>query len=58
MLFVVAIIVLSYFFRYPYDEAATVALSTANEFSKDFKEVWYYSSPEHFNRIVFEFFNI
>lgn len=27
------------FFRYPYDEAATVAISTIKEFQNDFKEV-------------------
>lgn len=26
-------------FRYPYDEAATVAISTVKEFGKDLKEV-------------------
>lgn len=27
------------FFRYPYEEAATVAISTIKEFQNDFKEV-------------------
>lgn len=32
------------FFRYPYDEAATVAISTIKEFQNDFKEVVFHSS--------------
>lgn len=29
----------SYYIRYPYEEAATIAISTVKEFANDFKEV-------------------
>jgi hypothetical protein len=37
--FILSFYSLSYSCRYPYDEAATIAISTVKEFRADFKEV-------------------